>query len=375
MPGTIAFLLHRSRAPLGGLEAAFVGHVVGDVRGESVVGPVGPCRGLAAGGVAEDVAEIHPYLAAGLGRPAEHFQRDRHHGLETVGRLRIREADRVADPDGVERFLAGWRGEDDRPAGEAFHPGLEDDCHGLTLLPRHKDAKVARCGLLAVWIGGGIGGDLDVEQVAALEDPVRIGGLVNEVAGAGDVERDVEVVLVVGRAGCEAAGGVGGLAGPAIMPITLRMVLDIALSVDLPIIGLGGVSNASDIIEYIMAGATLVGVCTAGHLNGISRYKKIIEDLEKLLEELGASSLDDVRGLTLRRIEERKQRNQMAITEKIVPTVDDNLCNSCGKCEKACVVDAININETAYIDSERCIGCGLCVSVCPTKAINQKYYY
>ena len=65
--------------------------------------------------------------------------------------------------------------------------------------------------------------------------------------------------------------GVGGLTGPAIMPITLRMVLDIALTVDLPIIGVGGVTTASDVMEYLMAGATLVGVCTAGHLNGPDR--------------------------------------------------------------------------------------------------------
>ena len=70
------------------------------------------------------------------------------------------------------------------------------------------------------------------------------------------------------RTGQPALGGprgIGGLTGPAIMPLTLRMVLDIATSVDLPIVGVGGVESANDVIEYIMAGATLVGVCTPPH--------------------------------------------------------------------------------------------------------------
>ncbi len=83
--------------------------------------------------------------------------------------------------------------------------------------------------------------------------------------------------------------GVGGLTGPAIMPLTLRMVLEIASTVDLPIIGVGGVETAADVVEYLMAGATLVGVCTAGHLKGPARYTRLLRDLEALLAELGVS--------------------------------------------------------------------------------------
>jgi dihydroorotate dehydrogenase subfamily 1 len=81
--------------------------------------------------------------------------------------------------------------------------------------------------------------------------------------------------------------GIGGLTGPAIMPITLRMVMEIAMATKLPIIGVGGVSSAEDILQYVMAGATLVGVCTAGHLNGIRRYSSIISDLSGLMDSLG----------------------------------------------------------------------------------------
>lgn len=56
-----------------------------------------------------------------------------------------------------------------------------------------------------------------------------------------------------------------------------------ALAVDLPILGVGGVGSAWDAVEYLMAGATLVGVCTAGHMNGTVRYAKIISERGGLL--------------------------------------------------------------------------------------------
>jgi len=169
--------------------------------------------------------------------------------------------------------------------------------------------------------------------------------------------------------------GVGGLTGPAIMPITLRMVLEIAASADLPIIGVGGVSSAEDVVQYLMAGASLVAVCTVGHVNGIKRYSRIIDDLEKLLANLGAESPADVRGLTLRKIEERKAKKLQAVTEPVVPTVLVEACTGCGNCERVCVYGAAKvIDKIARIDPELCVGCGLCVSVCPTDALVQEYY-
>jgi ferredoxin len=118
-----------------------------------------------------------------------------------------------------------------------------------------------------------------------------------------------------------------------------------------------------------------VGVCTAGHVNGIKRYSRIIVDLERLLEILGVESPAELRGLTLKKIAERREKNLQAVTEPVVPTVLVEACTGCGNCERVCVYGAAKvIDKIARIDPELCIGCGLCVSVCPEDALVQEYY-
>jgi dihydropyrimidine dehydrogenase (NAD+) subunit PreA len=134
------------------------------------------------------------------------------------------------------------------------------------------------------------------------------------------------------------------------------------------------VETAADVVEYLMAGASLVGVCTAGHMKGTERYARIIRDLEELLGSLGVSRPADVRGLTLKRIGERRTRGQTAVTVPVVPAVDEELCNACKKCAQACAYGAMEVKEKAHARPAGCIGCGLCVSVCPTGAISQVYY-
>jgi len=170
--------------------------------------------------------------------------------------------------------------------------------------------------------------------------------------------------------------GVGGLTGPGIRPLALRMVLDIAQSVDLPILGVGGVASARDAVEYLMAGATLVGVCTAGHMNGAARYAKIIAELGSLLGRLGFAGPGEARGLALARIRERREGGRTAVTAPIPAVVEEQKCSSCGRCRDVCAYGAVRLPEggKARVEAGRCIGCGLCVSVCPEDCIFQEYY-
>ena len=90
----------------------------------------------------------------------------------------------------------------------------------------------------------------------------------------------------------------GGLSGPAIMPVAVRMVYQVAKAVKLPIIGMGGIYTAKDALEFIMAGATAVGVGTANFSNPLS-CMNILEELTDYVENEGIESLDEIRGCAL----------------------------------------------------------------------------
>ena len=89
---------------------------------------------------------------------------------------------------------------------------------------------------------------------------------------------------------------VGGLSGPAILPIAVRCVYDIYKEVSIPIIGTGGVSCADDALQMIMAGATAVGIGTAVYQPGIGVFEQINHGLRTFLNDKGLSSLEQVKG-------------------------------------------------------------------------------
>lgn len=87
-----------------------------------------------------------------------------------------------------------------------------------------------------------------------------------------------------------------GLSGPAIKPIALRMVYEVSKAVDIPVMGLGGIMNYKDAIEFIMAGAEVVQVGTANFVNPKISLG-IIDGIEKYMIENGIKTLDEIRGI------------------------------------------------------------------------------
>nr|WP_314495848.1 dihydroorotate dehydrogenase [uncultured Peptostreptococcus sp.] len=87
-----------------------------------------------------------------------------------------------------------------------------------------------------------------------------------------------------------------GLSGPAIKPIALRMVYEVCQAVTIPVVGMGGIMTAEDVIEFIMAGATCVQLGTANFANP-RIGQEIIEDLNRFMDENGIKSLDEIRGI------------------------------------------------------------------------------
>lgn len=92
------------------------------------------------------------------------------------------------------------------------------------------------------------------------------------------------------------AAATGGLSGPAVFPIAVRMVWQVAHACDIPIIGCGGVSSASDVVEMMMAGAAAVEVGAANLVNPWA-CKEIIESLPAEMQRLGISSLTEITGI------------------------------------------------------------------------------
>lgn len=92
------------------------------------------------------------------------------------------------------------------------------------------------------------------------------------------------------------ANKVGGYSGPAVFPIALRMVYQVRKAVQIPIIGMGGIASAEDVIEMMMAGASAVEI---GAENLVHPYicRDILENLPILCEELGISSLQEIIGI------------------------------------------------------------------------------
>lgn len=89
---------------------------------------------------------------------------------------------------------------------------------------------------------------------------------------------------------------VGGLSGPAILPIAVRCVYDIFKRVKIPIIGTGGVSSAADALQMIMAGASAVGIGTAVYTEGVEIFAGVNEGLAGFIEDKRLHSLDELRG-------------------------------------------------------------------------------
>lgn len=89
--------------------------------------------------------------------------------------------------------------------------------------------------------------------------------------------------------------GVGGLSGPAVRPMVLRLVWQAAAAVRIPVVGCGGISTARDVLEFVLAGATAVQMGTATFTRPYA-MTQVLRDLDALCRELGITRIADERG-------------------------------------------------------------------------------
>lgn len=169
-------------------------------------------------------------------------------------------------------------------------------------------------------------------------------------------------------------GSHGGYCGPAVKPIALNMVADIARDPetrDLPISGIGGVTNWRDAAEFMALGAGNVQVCTAAMTYGFKIVQEMIEGLKNWMDEKGHATLDDVIGRATPNVTDWQFLNLNYVAKA---QIDQDLCIKCGRCHIACE-DTSHQAITSMVDGMRhfevieaeCVGCNLCVNVCPVE--------
>ena len=129
----------------------------------------------------------------------------------------------------------------------------------------------------------------------------------------------------------------------------------------LTVIGVGGIASASDVIEFLLAGASAVQMLSAAMLRGKELYAKIIADLPATLEKYRFKSVEEVINTNL------KHETVFGMAEP--PSVDESKCSKCGTCARICPYFAIEMDGVPKFNSEKCFRCGLCVSKCPVKAL------
>jgi dihydropyrimidine dehydrogenase (NAD+) subunit PreA len=167
----------------------------------------------------------------------------------------------------------------------------------------------------------------------------------------------------------------GGYCGPAVKPIALRMVGEIARDATtrgLPISGIGGISTWRDAAEFIALGATNVQVCTAAMHHGFKIVDDMISGLSNWMDAKGYASLPDFQG---KAIQNFVHWDDLNLNYKTIARIDQDLCIKCGLCYAACEdtshqsIAALRVEgrrRYEIIDAE-CVGCNLCAHVCPVE--------
>jgi dihydropyrimidine dehydrogenase (NAD+) subunit PreA len=198
-------------------------------------------------------------------------------------------------------------------------------------------------------------------------DAVSLINTINSIVAI-DLDTFAPVPSVAGK------GAHGGYCGPAVKPIALSMVSEIArdpATQGLPISGIGGIGTWRDAAEYIALGCGSVQVCTAVMRYGFRIVDDLIDGLNNWMDGQGHRALDDFRGRAVGNVTDW---NQLDLNYKTLASIDQDKCIECGLCHIVCE-DAAHQAIAQHKDEdgrrsysvidEECVGCNLCSLVCP----------
>ncbi|WP_019090504.1 NAD-dependent dihydropyrimidine dehydrogenase subunit PreA [Komagataeibacter europaeus] len=204
---------------------------------------------------------------------------------------------------------------------------------------------------------------------AALRGGADAVSLINTIQSVIGVDLDQMAPMPV----VDGQGTHGGYCGPAVKPIALRMIGDIAREPDtagLPISGIGGIGSWRDAAEFLAMGATTLQVCTAAMHYGFRIVEDMKDGLCAWMDHKGYATINDVTGRAVRQF---VPWNQLNMKFRTIASIDQDACIKCGLCHIACEDTSHQAIAKSRVDGERhyevideeCVGCNLCAHVCP----------
>ncbi len=198
-------------------------------------------------------------------------------------------------------------------------------------------------------------------------DAVSLINTINSIAG-------IDLDTMAPDPATDGKGTHGGYCGPAVKPIALSMISEIARDPEtqgLPISGIGGISNWRDAAEFMALGSGTVQVCTAAMAYGFRIVEDMTEGLKNWMGEKGYTRLDDFVGKAVPSVTDWQYLNLNYIVKA---RIDQDLCIKCGRCHIACedtshqaITQTKDGQRYFEVDDTECVGCNLCVSVCPVE--------
>jgi dihydropyrimidine dehydrogenase (NAD+) subunit PreA len=162
----------------------------------------------------------------------------------------------------------------------------------------------------------------------------------------------------------------GGYSGPAVKPIGLRCIAQLAKGTGLPLSGIGGIAKWQDAAQYILVGASTAQVCTAVMFRGYKIVETMKKGLSAYMDEKGFESVAQMKGHILPKI---TAHEDLDFGYKVAASIDEALCTKCGLCHTACMDggwQAIEMESRQVyprVMTEKCDGCSLCLQVCPVE--------
>ena len=165
-------------------------------------------------------------------------------------------------------------------------------------------------------------------------------------------------------------GSHGGYCGPAVKPIALHMVAEIARNAEtanLPMSGIGGITTWRDAAEFISMGCGNVQVCTAAMTYGFKIIDEMTSGLSQWMDAQGHKSIEEIVGRAVPNVTDWQYLNLNHVTKA---RIDQDACIKCGRCFAACEDtshQAISMSEDRVFEvlDNECVACNLCVNVCP----------